>query len=36
VYGLPRWLEREIDERKKQLIIDASRLALGGDEDERR
>jgi len=36
VYGLPRWLEREIDERKKQLIIDASRLALGGDGDERR
>jgi hypothetical protein len=35
VFGLPRWLEREIDERKKQLIIDASRLALGG-EDERR
>jgi hypothetical protein len=36
VYGLPTWLEREIDERKKQLIIDASRLALGGDGDERR
>jgi hypothetical protein len=35
VYGLPRWLEREIDERKKQLIIDASRLALGGEDEHR-
>ena len=33
VFGLPRWLEEEIDERKKQLIIDASRLALGGENE---
>ena len=35
MFGLPRWLEREIDERKKQLIIDASRLALGGEDEHR-
>ena len=31
-YGLPRWLEFEINERKKQLIRDAVRLVRGGED----
>lgn len=29
-FGLPVWLEREINERKKQLIIDSAKLVQGG------
>lgn len=30
IFGLPEWLENEINERKKQLILDAVRFAQGG------
>ncbi len=30
IFGLPVWLENEINERKRQLIRDAARLVQGG------
>ncbi len=33
MFGLPTWLENDINERKKQLIIDISRMARELEED---
>jgi len=30
IFGLPKWLENEINERKRQLIIDSAKLVQGG------